>query len=81
MNTVVLSSRGQLVLPAKIRQLMGLQKGDRLSVSVSDDGSSATLRRALTIDEITAITSKMGRQDLPPLEDVHAYVQENWERI
>jgi len=33
MDTVTLSSKGQLVIPGKVRRSAGLQPGDRLSVS------------------------------------------------
>ncbi len=33
-----LSSKGQLVIPARLRQLLGLQPGDRLVLSLEADG-------------------------------------------
>ena len=33
-----LSSKGQLVIPARLRQLLGLQPGDRLELSLEADG-------------------------------------------
>ncbi len=37
MPVVTLSSKGQIVLPHEIRQALGLQKGDRLRVTLEDD--------------------------------------------
>jgi len=33
-----LSSKGQLVIPARLRQLLGLKPGDRLELSLEADG-------------------------------------------
>lgn len=35
---LTLSSKGQLVIPARMRQLLGLQPGDRLAMSLEADG-------------------------------------------
>ena len=35
---LTLSSKGQLVIPARLRQLLGLQAGDRLALSLDADG-------------------------------------------
>jgi AbrB family looped-hinge helix DNA binding protein len=35
---LTLSSKGQLVIPARLRQLLGLQPGDRLALSLKADG-------------------------------------------
>ena len=35
---LTLSSKGQLVIPARLRQLLGLQAGDRLELSLEADG-------------------------------------------
>jgi len=35
---LTLSSKGQLVIPARLRQLLGLQVGDRLALSLEADG-------------------------------------------
>jgi AbrB family looped-hinge helix DNA binding protein len=35
---LTLSSKGQLVIPARLRQLLGLQPGDRLELTLEADG-------------------------------------------
>ncbi len=35
---LTLSSKGQLVIPARLRQLLGLNPGDRLELTVEPDG-------------------------------------------
>ena len=35
---LTLSSKGQLVIPARLRQLLGLRAGDRLALTLESDG-------------------------------------------
>ena len=35
---LTLSSKGQLVIPARLRQLLGLHAGDRLALTLESDG-------------------------------------------
>ena len=35
---LTLSSKGQLVIPVRLRQLLGLQAGDRLALTLEADG-------------------------------------------
>ncbi len=35
---LTLSSKGQLMIPARLRQLLGLQPGDRLALTLEADG-------------------------------------------
>ncbi|WP_254977497.1 AbrB/MazE/SpoVT family DNA-binding domain-containing protein [Cyanobium sp. ATX 6A2] len=39
---LTLSSKGQLVIPARLRRLLGLQAGDRLALSIEADGLRLT---------------------------------------
>ncbi len=39
---LTLSSKGQLVIPARLRQLLGLRTGDRLALSLEPDGLRLT---------------------------------------
>ncbi|APD48753.1 AbrB/MazE/SpoVT family DNA-binding domain-containing protein [Synechococcus sp. CS-602] len=39
---LTLSSKGQLVIPARLRQLLGLKPGDRLALSLEPDGLRLT---------------------------------------
>ncbi len=48
MSTTTLSSKSQLVLPAKIRRKLGIHPGDRLVVEV--EGDHAVIRKAAASD-------------------------------
>ena len=38
MHTATLTSKGQVTIPAAVRQRLGLRKGDRISFTVREDG-------------------------------------------
>jgi bifunctional DNA-binding transcriptional regulator/antitoxin component of YhaV-PrlF toxin-antitoxin module len=75
MDTTVLSSRGQVVIPLQVRRIFGAGIGERLTVSISEDGQEVRLRRQESVAEISARLSKFGRQDADPLLDVRGYYQ------
>ena len=41
---LTLSSKGQLVIPARLRQLLGLRAGDRLALTLEPDGLHLVLQ-------------------------------------
>lgn len=43
---LTLSSKGQLVIPARLRQLLGLRAGDRLALNLEPDGLHLALQGA-----------------------------------
>lgn len=66
-NTVTLSSKGQLVIPGKLRRSAGLQPGDRLAVSLVD--GEIRLRPLLepvasSLDEVAGCLAKPWRRRL-----------------
>ena len=81
MPTVTLSSRGQIVIPAEVRREMGLSAGDRLTLSVSEDGSVAQLRRKETLDEMSARFRSYIKPGTPPLMDVHGFYDQRPPRL
>lgn len=48
---LTLSSKGQLVIPARLRQLLGLRAGDRLALSLPLAIDATLLVRLLTNDD------------------------------
>lgn len=72
-QTVRLSSKGQLTLPAAVRDELGLRQGDYLSVGTQN--GQITLTKAMTLDEITALAMSWIAPGTPPVKDVDAYYQ------
>ncbi len=52
MTTVVISSKGQIVLPADLRRRLGLGAGTRLDVSEEPDGLRLRVARAVPTAEL-----------------------------
>ncbi len=73
---VTLSSKGQLVIPAAMRDAMGIKAGDRLDATLGDDGTTLSIRRVPTPDEIVEIASALARRaGVAPLTNVDEYYQ------
>ncbi|MDP3208963.1 MAG: AbrB/MazE/SpoVT family DNA-binding domain-containing protein [Rhodoglobus sp.] len=77
---MTLSSKGQLVIPAAMRDAIGLKAGDRLDASLNDDGKTITIRRVPTLDEVVEVASALARRaGVDPLLNVDEYYQANRE--
>jgi len=67
MDTVTLSSKGQLVIPGKLRRSAGLQPGDRLAVSYVEGEIRLRLLpapAATLLDEVAGCLARPGRRRL-----------------
>ena len=73
---VALSSKGQLTLPVSVRNALGLERGDRLEVSVDESRRSITISPVIDIDELSARVSGYAKRRVP-VKDVDAYYQEH----
>ena len=52
MTTLVVSSKGQIVLPAELRRRLGLSAGARLELSEEPDGLRLRVARALPVADL-----------------------------
>lgn len=71
-TTATLTSKGQLTLPKKIREQLGLRQGDRVEL-ISENGQ--VVLRPQRADE-HAFSSWIGRFSLPEGEDPVAFVRD-----
>lgn len=77
---MTLSSKGQLVIPAAMRDAMGIKAGDRLDAKLDPDGKTLTIRRVPTLEEIAEISrAAVRRAGVEPLVNVDEYYQANRE--
>ena len=81
MATALLSTRGQVVIPADIRRSVGFQAGDQLRVTVSDDGKEVHLRRQETLDEMADRLSHYIKPGTEPLMDVRGFYDQREPRV
>ena len=62
---LTLSSKGQLVIPSRLRQLLGLQPGDRLELSLEADGLRLVPQDRSKIKSARALIGCAGYQGPP----------------
>ena len=60
MYIATMTTKGQMTLPSKVRKAMGLGPGDKVEVTVSDDGSATMRKRSRSLADIRGIISIEG---------------------
>lgn len=60
MSTLLVSSKGQIVLPAGLRRRLGLGAGARIEVSEESDGLKLRVVRAVTTADKAAVAEMAG---------------------
>jgi antitoxin PrlF len=75
MTMVTLTSKGQLTLPIEVRRALGLKDSDKLEVVYNPENRKITISKPMTVDELTAMTSRLPRKNIAPITDVNAYYQ------
>jgi len=73
MESAVLSSRGQFVIPATIRKEAGLQPGDRLLVAYDRQAGRVEVTKQESLEEMAERLSRFVKPGTAPLEDIHGY--------
>lgn len=73
MNTVTVTSQGQITLPANVRKLLNIKSADKLRVDIDPETRTISLQKPMTVDEATTFFDGIPRADVPPLRDVHEY--------
>jgi len=73
MTTITLSSRGQIVIPAIIREKLNMEAGDQLTIEYDEESKELTLRRVETIDEMATRFTSWIKPGTPPLMDTRAF--------
>jgi AbrB family looped-hinge helix DNA binding protein len=73
-DTVRISSKGQVVIPARLRRALGLKTGQTLTIRQTGP-SSATLSRSDDRDQIDDMLARVRRfaagQEFDPIEELH----------
>lgn len=77
MNTITLTSKGQITLPAQARRALGLGVSDKLEINVDIEQQTITLKRPMTLEEITARARTYLKPGQKPLENVDEYYQKH----
>lgn len=77
MPTAVMSSKGQIVIPAELRRRAQLDAGDRVIIDFDDDSDELRLRKAKSVeqqlDELSTLVTSWVAPGTPPLDDPRAF--------
>ncbi|KNX37914.1 AbrB/MazE/SpoVT family DNA-binding domain-containing protein [Luteipulveratus halotolerans] len=76
--TVTISTKGQLTVPAAIRERLRIRDGDRLSVTVDEGGDSMRIERVPDLDELSTKFTALAAQ-VDPVRSVGDYMAEHWD--
>lgn len=75
MNTITLTSKGQVTLPVELRRNLNIKEGDKLEVKFNQATQSITLSKPMTIDELSARATSYIKKGAKPVLDANAYWQ------
>lgn len=64
MSTATITSKGQITLPRKIREALGLSEGDKVNFVLMDDGNYAILPATHSVQSLEGFFHKPGRAPL-----------------
>ncbi len=77
METISLTSKGQVTLPVEFRRALNIKDGDKLLVTYNPTSRSLVLRKPLTIDELSSKVAKYIKKNPKPVLNVDEYYQTN----
>ena len=81
MYSTTISSQGQIALPKKVRQLLGLAAGSRLTYDVHPENGTITLKKQAGIDEISTHLNSLIKPGTPPLTNPSDFYQTREPRL
>jgi len=73
MPRTTLSSKGQVTIPAEIREALHLQAGDRLILSLTENGFTAAVERAPKVSDVGGIFRHAARPGTTRAEERAAF--------
>ncbi len=73
MNTITISSKGQVTIPAEIRRRLGIKKSDQLTVSYDFDNQEIILSKQMDFDDVTEFAMSKIDLSAKPVKDVSEY--------
>ena len=65
-RTLTISSVGQITIPRKVRELLGVKNGDKLAIDVDEKSKTFTLKRQKTHEEIFAELEELAKKRPKP---------------
>jgi bifunctional DNA-binding transcriptional regulator/antitoxin component of YhaV-PrlF toxin-antitoxin module len=77
--TATLSSKRQLTLPARLREILGVDAGGVIAFKRDRTSGQIVIERAHTLDESADYFTSLISPKTKPITDVHKYIEENWD--
>ena len=74
MSSSTLLSRGRITIPKEVRNFLGLQSGDRIDFTVSEDGRVILTRSTIDIAELDGLLAAPGTK-AASVEDMTSAVE------
>lgn len=76
MRTSKITSKGQVTIPQKLRRLLGVRPGDKISFEASDDGQVLIKK----IDSRVSLAGKLKEQISKPAsdQDIERVIKQSW---
>ena len=78
MHSAIVSSQGQVTIPAAIRKALDIKKGDRVIYEPNRDGS-VLIKKAESIEELSNRISSFIKLGTLPISDFSEHYQKNRE--
>lgn len=69
---VTVDERGRVMLPAEIRERLKIRDGDRVAVSIEDDGSVSITTRKVALDQLQGMFKHLAPKDHFASDDIIA---------
>ena len=65
-RTLTISSVGQITLPKKLRELLGVKNGDKIAIDADETSKTVTFKRQMTHEEIFAELERLSKNRPKP---------------
>lgn len=75
MQTITLTSKGQITLPIGARRALNIKRGDKLTVVYNPIARFLTIRKPITIQELSTKISGYAKRTIEPITNVDEYYQ------
>jgi AbrB family looped-hinge helix DNA binding protein len=77
MNTITLTSKGQVTLPVEIRKQMRLKEGDQLDVFYNPETQTLSVSKPMRAEDLSDKYGKLVRPRTKPVVNVDEYYQKH----
>lgn len=66
---VTVTSKGQMTIPADVREALGILAGDRLELALAGNGKIEMVKKTRSYKDVIGILSHLAKNRVVPMED------------